>query len=78
MKCLAFCDNEEKSKSLFRCGICAGRSLWLLKKKELDQWLPRAGEAGAQSPEANLRTDQMKQWLILSEHPLTTVRKDLG
>lgn len=23
-KCLAFCDNEEKSKSLFHCGICTG------------------------------------------------------
>lgn len=24
VKCLAFCDNEEKSKSLFHCGICTG------------------------------------------------------
>lgn len=58
-KSLAFCDNEEKSKSLFRCGVCTGRSQWLLKKKELDQWLPRAEEAHAKSPEANL-TDLMK------------------
>lgn len=24
VKCLAFCDNEEKSKSLFHSGICTG------------------------------------------------------
>lgn len=31
-KCLAFCDNEEKSKSLFRCGICTGKVRGHLKR----------------------------------------------
>ena len=32
VKCLAFCDNEEKSKSLFHSGICTGTVHDHLKK----------------------------------------------
>lgn len=31
-ECLAFCDNEEKSKSPFHCGICTGTVHDHLKK----------------------------------------------
>lgn len=33
VKCLAFCDNEEKSKSLFHCGICTGTAHDHLKRE---------------------------------------------